>query len=254
MLSAMLSADLYKWLMIFARLGAGAMLLPGLSSTMVAVRMRLLFALMLSFVLLPVLGPRLPPPPSQPLALFLLLAGEATIGVFIGVLTQTMLAALDQAGNSLGYAAGLTNMFIFDPISQQQSQLITGFLNLLGITLILASDAHHLMLRALVDSYDLVGPGQPLPGDDLAHTLVRTLSASALMGLRLAAPLLVFSITFNSALALLNRLVPQIQVFFVGLPIQIIGGLVMLMVCLPAIMLLFVDQLVQALGALLNFG
>jgi flagellar biosynthetic protein FliR len=145
-------------------------------------------------------------------------------------------------------------MFIFDPISQQQSQLITGFLNLLGITLILASDAHHLMLRALVDSYDLVGPGQPLPGDDLAHTLVRTLSASALMGLRLAAPLLVFSITFNSALALLNRLVPQIQVFFVGLPIQIIGGLVMLMVCLPAIMLLFVDQLVQALGALLNFG
>lgn len=254
MLNAMLSADLYKWLMIFARLGAGAMLLPGLSSSIVAVRIRLLFALMLAFILLPVIGPRLPPPPSQTFALFLLLAGEVTVGIFIGILTQTLLSALDQAGNSISSAVGLTNMFAFDPITEQQSQLMTGFLNLLAMVLIFITDTHHLMIHALVDSYDLVTPGRGLPSDDLAHTLVRTLAAASLMGLRLAAPLLVFSVTFNSGLALLNRLVPQVQVFFVGLPIQIFGGLTILMVCLPAIMLLFIGQLVDGIGALLSFG
>jgi flagellar biosynthetic protein FliR len=254
MLSAVLTADLYKWMLIFARLGAGAMFLPGFSSGTVAMRIRLLFALLLAFILIPTLGPRLPPAPAQPLPLFLLLAGEITIGIFIGMLTQTMVAALDQAGNSISSAIGLTNMFTFDPIAQQQSQLITGFLSLLAVTLVFVTDTHHLMLRALVDSYDLVRPGQPLPSDDLAHTIVRALSAATLMGLRLAAPLLVFSITFNSGLALLNRLVPQVQVFFVGLPVQIFGGLSILLICLPAVMLLFITQLTEALSALMSFG
>jgi len=254
MLSAMLSADLYKWMLIFARLGAGAMFMPGFSSAMVSVRVRLLFALILSFILMPALAPRLPPAPSQPLALFMLLAGEITIGIFIGILTQTLLSALDQAGNSISSAVGLTNMFAFDPITEQQSQLMTGFLSLLAMTLIFASDTHHMMLRALIDSYDLVRPGQGLPSDDLAHTLVRTLGSASTMGLRLAAPVMVFAITFNSGLALLNRLVPQIQVFFVGLPIQIFGGLSILLICLPAIMLLFVSQLVEGLSALMSFG
>jgi len=254
LLNAMLSADLFKWLAIFARIGAGAMLLPGFSSTVVPVRVRLLFALLLAFVLLPVLGPRLPPPPAEPFSLFLMLAGEVTIGIFIGIVTQTLVSALDVAGNSIGTAIGLTNMFSFDPITAQQSQLMIGFLNLMAMTLIFATDCHHLMIRALIDSYDLIGPGQPMPTDDLAHTVVKSLGASSMMGLRLAAPLLVFSITFNTGLALISRLVPQIQVFLVGLPMQILGGTIVLTVCLPAIMLLFISQLTEGVAAFLSFG
>jgi flagellar biosynthetic protein FliR len=254
MLSAMLSADLFKWLLIFARIGAGAMFLPGFSSSTVNTRVRLIFALLLAFILMPTLGPKLPPPPSQPLALFMLLAGEITIGVFIGILTQTMISALDQAGNSISSSVGLTNMFVSDPISEQQSQLMTGFLSLLAMTLIFVTDTHHLMLRALIDSYELVQPGKGLPTDDLAQTVVRTLSAASMIGLRLSAPLMVFTVTFNSGLALLNRMVPQIQVFFVGLPIQIFGGMSILLICLPAIMLLFMNQLIQGLSTLMSFG
>jgi flagellar biosynthetic protein FliR len=254
MLSAMLSADLYKWMLIFARLGAGAMLLPGFNSNMVPARARLLFALMLSFVLMPVLGDKLPAAPSQPLALFILLAVEISIGVFIGILTQILIASMDFAGSTIGYAIGLTNMFTFDPITEQQSQLMTGFLNLTAVTMILVTDTHHLMIHALVDSYNIVAPGAKLPTDDLAHVLVRTLTETTLIGLRLSAPLLVFSITFNAGLALLSRLVPQIQVFLVGLPMQIIGGFTVLMICLPAILLLFISQLTDGIGAFLTFG
>jgi len=254
MLSAMLSADLYKWMLIFARLGSGAMMLPGFNSNMVSTRARLLFALILAFVLLPVVGGRLPPSPASPLGLFVVLIQEVSVGIFIGIVTQILMSALDQAGNSIGYAIGLTNMFTYDPVTEQQSALMTGFLNLTAVTLVFITDTHHLMLHALVDSYDLVQPGQALPTDDIAHVVVRTLSASSLMGLRLAAPLMVFSITFNTGLALINRLVPQIQVFFVGLPIQILGGLAILMICLPGIMLLFITQLSDGLGSLLSFG
>jgi flagellar biosynthetic protein FliR len=254
MLREMLAADLFQWMLIFARLGATIMFLPGYNSSLVSARMRLLFALILSFLMLPVLSAKLPAAPAAPVGLFLLLIGEIAFGIFIGLVVQVMVSALDIAGSAIGYAVGLTNMFTFDPISEQQSALLTGFLNLVAVTLIFASNCHHLMLRALVDSYAILAPGQPVPFDDLSQILVRTLGNASVMGLRLAAPFLVFSVTFNTGLALINRLVPQIQVFLVGLPMQILGGLTILMITLPAIMLLFVDNLGDGIGSFLNFG
>lgn len=254
MLREMLAANLYLWMLVFARFGSAVMFLPGFNSTLVSARVRLLFALMVSFLILPTLSGKLPPLPSSIVGLVLLMAGEVAFGLFIGLVVQTMVSALDVAGNSIGYATGLTNMFTFDPITEQQSALMTGFLNLVAVTLIFASNCHHLMLRAIVDSYGIYTPGQPLPADDLSQILVRTLGNAATMGLRLAAPFLVFSVTFNTGLALINRLVPQIQVFLVALPIQILGGLTILMICLPAIMLLFINNLSDGIGAFMTFG
>ena len=254
LLREMLAANLFQWMLVFARLGSGIMFLPGFNSAMVSARVRLLFSLLLSFVVLPTLSGKLPPPPATPVGLFLLLGGEIAFGIFIGLVVQALVSALDFAGSTIGYATGLTNMFTYDPITEQQNALITGFLNLVAMALIFATNTHHLMLRALVDSYSILSPGQPLPLDDLAQTLVRSMSASAMMGLRLAAPLMVFSITLNTGLGLLNRLVPNMQVFFVGLPLQILGGLTILWICLPAIMLLFINQLGDGIGSFLNFG
>lgn len=254
MLREMLAANLFLWMLIFSRVGSAIMFLPGFNSTMVSARVRLIFALILSFLLLPVLSDKLPPPPATPIGLFLLLAAEIGFGIFIGLVVQVMISALDTAGNAIGYATGLTNMFTFDPITAQQSALMTGFLNLVAMTLIFASNCHHLMLHAIVDSYGIYAPGQPLPFDDLSQILVRTLGNASLMGLRLAAPFLVFSVTFNTGLGLINRLVPQIQVFLVGLPMQIMGGLTILMICLPAIMLLFINSLGEGIGSFMSFG
>jgi len=254
LLREMLAANLFQWMLIFARVGSGVMFLPGFNSAMVSARMRLLFSLILSFVLMPVLRDKLPMPPATPIGLFLMLGGEIAFGIFIGLVVQALVSALDFAGSAIGYATGLTNMFTYDPITEQQNALITGFLNLVAMTLIFATNTHHLMLRALVDSYAILTPGQPLPADDLAQTLVRTLSSASMMGMRLAAPLLVFSITLNTGLALLNRLVPNMQVFFVGLPLQILGGLTVLLICLPTILMLFINQLGNGMGSFLNFG
>jgi flagellar biosynthetic protein FliR len=245
MLQEFISTDIYKLLLLFSRLGATMMLLPGIGSGLVYVRARLILALAIAFLLLPSLRGVLPAMPADPLAMFLLLFTEATIGLFMGTVTMILMSPLDLAANSIGYSVGLTNMFTLDPITSQQSQLMVGFLNLTAMTIVFASDAHHLMIRAIVDSYTLFTPGQVLPTDDFSAHLVKLMGESLVMGFRMAAPLVVFALSFNTALGLLNRMVPQIPVFLVGLPIQIMCGLIVLALTMPIIMywvIVFLDN------------
>jgi len=125
---------------------------------------------------------------------------------------------------------------------------------MLAIAMIFLTDTHHLMFQAVVDSYSLFPPGQSIPFGDISEVLVRKSTESMVMGFKLASPAIVFAITFNTALALLNRLVPHVQVFFVGVPVQILGGLGILSFALPAIMIWFLRYYSDGLQAFLAPG
>jgi len=254
MLREILATNIYALLLIFARLGSAMMFFPGLNSSTVPTRFRLLLAMMTAFLLMPSLAGHLPRMPTDLIPMVLLIAGEITVGLFFGVLAQILIMPLDIAGASIGYSVGLTNMFTADPVTAEQSQLLTGFLNLTAISLVFVTDSHHLMFRALVDSYSLFVPGEMLPLDDFSQALMRATSDGVMLGFKLAAPCLVFSLTFNTALALLNRLVPQMQVFFVGMPLQILGGIAVLAFCLPPIMYWFLRYFSDGLSAFLVPG
>lgn len=238
-LNEILTLDIYRFFMIVARVGAAMMLLPGFSGQLVSTRIRLLLALVLSLVLLPVVGALYPPLPRHVGALLLLIMGEILVGIYLGVLTQALMAALNIAGTIIGFQSGLTNAFSFDAVAEQQGSTLTAFLSTTALVAIFATDLHHLMLRALADSYATFVPGQPLPLDDFASTLAHTLSGSFGVGVRLASPVLAFGLIFYAGLGLLSRLAPQIQVFFVALPLQVIAGLSMLMIALPLIIMIF---------------
>jgi len=242
-LNQILTANVYGYVLVFTRLGAALMILPGFASGVVQVRVRLLLALGITLVLLPVLGPKLPPLPTHPAQLALLLAGEAMIGIFLGMIGQFLLSALSVAGSFMSFQTGLTNAFSFDAVAQEQSQMLTGVLSTLGIVAVFVADAHHLMLKAMVDSYDLFPPGAPVPLSDMAMTMTRLLGDMFTLGVRLSAPLLVFGMVFYSGLGLLSRMVPQMQVFFVATPLQVLIGLWMTMVALPVLMMLFMGAL-----------
>ncbi len=241
MLNQILATDIYRFLVVFTRLGAALMFMPGFGSTLVQARVRLLFGLSLAFLLLPVLGPKLPPAPEHPAALTLLLAGEAAVGIYLAMVAQFLFGAVNVAGTFISYQVGLTNAFSFDAVSQEQSQMLTGLLSNLALVIVFASGMDHLMLRALTDSYELFQPGAPLMVGDAAMTLAHLLSATFSLGLRLAAPVMVFGIVFQTGLGLLSRMVPQMQVFFIATPLQVLIGLWMLMVALPVVMLLFLQ-------------
>ena len=239
MLNEILTLDIYRFFLIFTRIGAALMIMPGMSGHLVSSRIHLILALAISLVLLPVIGTTLPPLPNRLSNLILLIGSEAMIGFYLGILTQALMSTLHVAGTFIGFQVGLTNAFSFDAVAEQQSSTLTALFTNTALIAIFATDLHHLMLRAIADSYTVIVPGQPLPLGDFAETLGRLLSASMSFALQLAAPLLAFGMIYNVALGLMSRLSPQIQVFFIALPLQVLAGLWMMMVALPLIIMLF---------------
>jgi flagellar biosynthetic protein FliR len=220
----------------------------------IPVRVRLTIALVLAAVLLPLhqaayqidlrsFGP-----------LIALLGQELFIGAMLGLTARLTIAGLQIAGNVIAQQLGLGFVTAVDPTQGQQSVIVGNFLTVLGVTLIFATDLHHLVIAALDDSYKLFQPGEiPLLGDVAALT-TRTVAAAFRIGIQLSAPFLVFGLLFNLGLGVLARLMPQMQVFFVGLPLSILLGFLILIVVLGAMMTTFLGSVEDVLRALAPFS
>lgn len=252
MLSDLLQLDIFRFLLVFTRLGAALLLVPGIGGSLVSMRIRLWFTLALSALMLPTVAGMFPALPTTLGGTLMMVFGEAVIGIFMGTVISFIMSTLSLAGSMIGYQVGLTNAFSFDPIAQQQSQLLTGFLSNVGLLAIFATDLHHLMLQAIVESYALFRPGQPLPWGDFSETLSHLLTDTFRLGLQFSMPLLVLGLLFYTGLGLLSRLVPQLQVFFVAQPVQILIGAWMLAVTTPMIVSLFLRFFESGLIPYLN--
>lgn len=239
MLAELLQLDIFRFLMAFTRIGAAMMLLPGIGGHMVSMRIRLWLAVCISVLMLPVVASAIPAMPKAMGSTLLLVFGEIVVGIFIGTVVVFIMSVLSLAGSMIGYQTGLTNAFSFDPIAQQQSQLLTGFLSNIGLLAIFATDLHHLMFQAIAESYDLFRPGQPLPWGDFTETLSHLVTETFRLGLQFSAPLVAAGLIFMMGLGLLSKLVPQLQIFFISQPIQILVGVWIFMASLPMITSLF---------------
>ncbi|WP_337996022.1 flagellar biosynthetic protein FliR [Oleispirillum naphthae] len=250
MLEQLLALDIYHLGMVFARISGAFLALPGFAASYVQVRIRLFIAIGVSIAILPLVIDQIPPPPGAAGGLVRLIAYEITVGVFVGVLAQMLITALHFAGTVAGLTSGLANAFVFDPVSESQGALITGFLNLVALVLIFVTGIHMVMLEAVAETFSLFPPGGVIPTGDMADYLAHALSRSFAIGLRLASPFIVFSIVFQTAMGVTARLMPQMNVFFVGLPAQILLGLSLLMLVLPTIMLWFMTHYEDSLRGL----
>lgn len=253
MLADVLAANGYALIVILTRVGAVLTLMPGISASYVSMRIRMMLALGLSFLLMPLLAPRLPALPDAPIDLGVLLIGEVIVGVFLGTVARVIVAALHAAGTFVSYVASLANAMTQDPVAEAQSSTIAGFFSTIGVLLIFVTDLHHLMLQAIVASYELFPPGAPLPVGDFADALGRGLAASFLLGLQMAAPFVLLGFTYTLGLGLLGRLMPQLPVFFFGLPIQISVQIWLMTVVLSAVMLAFLGNFADTMGRFAGF-
>lgn len=236
MLAELLPEQAFSLLLVFVRLGTALMLLPGFGETYISPRVRLLLALTLTVVIHPVLPPVLPPLPESAVALFLLVFGEAFVGFFLGSVARLMMAALSIGGMMIATVSGLANALTNDPTAAQQGSIAGSFLTMLALMLIIVLDLHHMLLRGLIESYQLFVPGQPLLVGDISQMIARVVSKAFLLGFQIASPFIAVALIFNLGLGLLSRLMPQMQVFFIAIPLQIVIGLGILMIALPAIL------------------
>ena len=166
----------------------------------------------------------------------LMLGTEMVVGAILGLTARVTISALQTAGLVVAQQMGLGFATAVDPTMGQQNVIIGNFLSILGITLVFATDLHHLVIAALNDSYRLFAPGEvPFLGD-MASLVTRTAAAALRVGIQLSAPFLVFGLLFNLGLGVLSRLMPQMQVFFIGLPLSILLGFLILIAVIGAMM------------------
>ena len=145
---------------------------------------------------------------------------------------------------------GLGFVTAIDPTQGQQGLLVGNFLTILGLTLLFATDSHHLVIAALNESYRIFSPGEVFPSGDVAALATQAFAAAFKIGMQLSAPFLVFGLVFNIGLGILARLMPQMQVYFVGVPLSILAGFLILGLVITALMGAFLDYFIGVMQQL----
>lgn len=228
-LQQLVNLQFYAFLMIFMRFGLAVMIMPGIGDSFVPSPIRLFFTLALCLVLTPPLAAMMPPMPSQTALMVGLLASEAMIGIFIGTLMRILVNALDTAGSIISIQIGFSSALLFNPVSGTQGSLIGSIYSMLGVTLLMVMNFHHYMIALIADSYVTMPATGGFPDfATFAEIIVRTVSIAFKMGVLIALPFLVVGLIIQMGFGVLGRLMPQLQIFFLALPAQIMIGLVML--------------------------
>jgi flagellar biosynthetic protein FliR len=248
-----LSGTVLVYLLVFARTGAMVMLLPPFGDVGVPARVRLILALAISLALTPTVSASYPQTaPQSVAALFILIAQEITVGVLIGTMARIIMSAVSVAGFLIASQTGLSYAETLDPTSNgQQGAVIGNFLSMLAIVLIFGANLHHLAIGAVAGSYHLIPPGTTLPTADMAELAIRMVSGAFALGFQLAAPFLVFGFAVNAGFGVLARMMPQLQVFFVAMPVNILVGFVVMTLLIGTMMTIFLNFYAAQMAAFL---
>lgn len=249
LLQDLIVGHVFAFLLIFMRLGTALMIMPGIGDAFVSPQIRLSFALAMSFVLTPFLAQNLPAPPAQGFVMVELLLTEAFIGIFIGTVMRIMIGALDTAGSVISIQAGYSNALVFNPATSTQGSLVGALYSVLGVTLLFVTNLHHYMLASVIDSYQIFpATGHLLDMESVLEVIKRTVTVSFKIGVELAIPFLIVGTLVQVGFGLLGRLMPQVQIFFLAMPVQILLSLVMLTMVMSAGILYWLNSFESAVS------
>lgn len=244
---------LFAFLAVFARCTAMLLSSP-LFGSVVPPNIRILFCMVLSASLVPVLKPYVGAVPGDLISLGLAIGREAVIGLLIGGALQVLLAAAQMAGLFLDLQIGLGSAQMFNPVMGMAATPIGQFKFMLGLVLLLLLNGHHLMFQAFVDSYRLGGP--TLAGlDVMLPNVVGLIGQACLIALQIAAPVAAVCVVVDLAAGLVNKAVPQSQPFLLSLPAKLMLGIFVLALALPAMVVAMqggLDSTFDALGRILS--
>lgn len=239
-LDTFVTSIVLSYMVVFARLGSALIFMPAFGEVQIPIRARLSFALVLCAALLPI-TPVQAAMPDDPVALALMLGVEVTIGLWIGLTARILLSALQFAGFQVGQVSGLANAFGPSFGSFEGATMVATLMLISAVTMIFVTDTHHIILRALLSSYELFPPGQIML-EDMTDQLLKAAGQSLYIGTAVAAPFFVMGVVLNLGMGLANRMMPQLPVFFVAASLLIGAGLLILAISMPALLDFFISE------------
>lgn len=206
------------------------MIAPGFSASQIPTQIRLFIALGITLSLGPALIDRIPAAAvgDDPVFTLKTIAIELLVGGLIGALARIFFLALETMASAAAQMMGFSNPFGFEVEPGEQLAPLATLVSLGAITLVFILNLHWELIRGLAASYEVVPVGAEFNARFALRQVADALGGSFRLGLRIASPYVIYALIVNLALALISRLTPQIQIFYVATPFVAGGGLVLL--------------------------
>jgi flagellar biosynthetic protein FliR len=232
------------YLLVFARLGSIMMLMPAVGESSIPASVRLGLSLLISIILYPVVSKAYPSDITKSLSLLLIfVAGEIAVGVAVGTAARMIMSSTQVAGTIIANQLGLGFAMAVDPTQGQQGVLFGNFLSVLAVTMVFTTDLHHLAIMAATSSFTLFPPGQWMPVGDFAEVATIIVGESFRVGIQISAPFLAFGLVFYLGLGVLSKLMPQFQIFFAAMPLNIIAGMTLFALLIGTLMMWYMEHI-----------
>lgn len=218
----------YGWMLaVFCtaiRLGVVLMLSPVFTGLTGLVTVRVLFTLALSATLVSGLGMRLPPVPLEIGPVLLAGMAEAVTGLTLAFGVFAAFGAFSVAGKILDVQTGFGLGNIYDPVTRAGAPMFATLLNMVAVAVFFGMDAHHALLRGIAFSLREVPPGSGFHALDV-EAAIRQFGLMFSLGVAMVIPVMLCLLLAETGLAVVSRVLPQMNVFVVGVPVKIVVGL-----------------------------
>ena len=214
---------------LFCRIGACLMFMPGVSSSQIPMQVRLFVAVATTLSLAPILIDQaaLKAVNADPIPLLRLIVVEALVGGLIGLLGRMFYLALEAMATGASTMLGMANPFGVQLEPGEAMQPLASLVTMSATVLIFVTNMHWEVLRGLAASYHAIPLGADFDAGYSLRHLVDILGDTFRIALRVCSPFFVYAVVVNFAMSLIARLAPQISIFYIITPFVITGGLVL---------------------------
>ena len=221
----------YTFLWPFSRISAVLLVAPIFSSSLVTVRTRVSLALLLTFLIYPLYDwPIIDVTSGLGFVLFL---QQVLIGVAIGLIMHFSFAAITSAGAFIATSMGLSMAVVADPVNGHQSPVLAQFLLVIATLVFLSIDGHLIIIQMMLDSFRLIPINEFYVNREMLWAILQWSSLIFSGAIMIALPAMVTLLLINSAMGVVSRAAPALNVFAVGFPASLFLGLVMIYLLIP---------------------
>lgn len=225
--------ELLSFALILIRVSAFLVSWPVFGSAVVPPQVKILFAVLITFILYPVVGHKVFTTDILSEKIIAFAVREAFVGVAIGYVTRIFFLAVSMAGNLVSASMGLSTAQILNPMLSENSTAMEQFLTILATLFFLAINGHQIFIMSFVQSFDVI----PLTHDALTfagfNNFGKMVETLLVIAIQLSAPVLISMLFMNLAMAIVGRAVPQINVLVTSLPVNILVGFFVLSISIP---------------------
>ena len=219
-------SDILSFLFVFVRIGIIFATIPFFSTEILPRRITAIIAFFLSLVLMPIVPPAVVTMESlNVLTLLVLIVHELLIGLCLGLAVNVIFAGAQIAGQLMGFQMGFAIANVVDPMTGENAPITANVLYITTFLLFLSFGGHHMLIKALVESYYIIPMEARFPQQSYLVAAITYASQMFVIAIKVAAPVIGVLLLINIAFAITARAVPQMNVFIMAFPLTIAIGL-----------------------------